>query len=353
MAEADAQNFPEPGIGRIPRTNIRKRYIFGLSESYDVGVLDRKVVMESSFNNFFEIGRKLNSSNYGSVVHGILVVPTEVIHDNETVYERTDCEVAMKVSSKKEYRKLTGRTEEDPLNEISALQFIGNGNPNIICMLECCEDEDHIYLIMPCYSGGELISFIHSFGVFNESRARGMMKQLLNALQHLQYLGIGHRDFSCENILFDETRELFVLIDFGMCRRCHLKEATIANPPAVIDASCYRPLARLPICGKQNYVAPEVFRGEATFNPMLCDIWALGIILFIALTGIPPVDAALESDERYRMIAEGRLHVLTECWNMDLSHEVLDLIQHILRPDPNQRLSISQILAHPWMNKQD
>jgi len=142
------------------------------------------------------------------------------------------------------------------LNEISALQFIGIGNPNIIGLLECCEDEDNIYLIMPCYSGGELISFIHSIGTFNESRARGMMRQLLNALQHLQCLGIGHRDFSCENILYDEARELFVVIDFGMCKRCHLNEASAANPPPVFDASCYHPLARLPICGKQNYVAP-------------------------------------------------------------------------------------------------
>ena len=86
-----------------------------------------------------------------------------------------------------------------------------------------------------------------------------------------------------------------------------------------------------------------------SFNPMLCDIWALGIILFIVLTGVPPVDVALETDDRFRMIAEGRLREMVLDWGFELSMEVLDLMQNILRPEPDQRLSLAQILAHPWM----
>ena len=82
---------------------------------------------------------------------------------------------------------------------------------------------------------------------------------------------------------------------------------------------------------------------------MLCDMWALGIILFISLTGVPPVDVAMDSDERYRMVAAGHLREMVIQWGMEMSDEVLDLIQRILRPDPAQRLTISQILAHPWM----
>ena len=123
---------------------------------------------------------------------------------------------------------------------------------------------------MRCCPGGELFGFISECGPFDESRARGMMRQLLNALQHLQNLGIGNRDLSLENILFDETRELFVVIDFGMCKRCHLNAASAANPPPVFDASCYQPLARLSTCGKRNYIAPGIpFNSITPMVPLL------------------------------------------------------------------------------------
>ena len=52
-----------------------------------------------------------------------------------------------------------------------------------------------------------------------------------------------------------------------------------------------------------TYVA-EVLSNVEYFNPMLCDIWALGIILFMVLTGHPLVEFATMASERYRMIAE-------------------------------------------------
>jgi serine/threonine protein kinase len=100
----------------------------------------------------------------------------------------------------------------------------------------------------------------------------------------------------------------------------------------------------MPFCEE---VLPD--QGDMSFNPILCDVWALGIILFIVLTGVPPVDAALETDDRFRMIAEGRLREMVLDWGFDLSREVLDLIQNILRPEPDQRLTLSRILSHPWM----
>ena len=41
--------------------------------------------------------------------------------------------------------------------------------------------------------GGELYTFINTSGPFDEARARGMMKQLINGMLHLQQLGVGHR----------------------------------------------------------------------------------------------------------------------------------------------------------------
>ena len=104
-------------------------------------------------------------------------------------------------------------------------------------------------------------------------------------------------------------------------------------------------------------MAPEVFPGDdaAQFvNPMLCDIWALGIILFVCLTGEYPMPAALPTlDNRYRVIVSepnGVQRVVAFLERPPSSAHAADLIQRMLRADPNERITIAQIRAHPFMN---
>ena len=61
---------------------------------------------------------------------------------------------------------------------------------------------------------------------------------------------------SLENILFDEHQELFIIIDFGMCKRCRLTTAALTSPPQFLEASSFCHIRRLPTCGKRNYIAP-------------------------------------------------------------------------------------------------
>lgn len=75
-----------------------------------------------------------------------------------------------------------------------------------------------------------------------------------------------------------------------------------------------------------------------------------GIILFIVLTGVPPVDKATHADERYTMICEGRLGEMLHAWNMDLSADAVNLIQSLLRENPLDRLTLAQVMAHPWLS---
>ena len=53
-----------------------------------------------------------------------------------------------------------------------------------------------------------------------------------------------------------------------------------------------------PFCSRSRYVAPEIMRGDAIFNPMLADIWAAGVLLFIALTAKAPMSVAVPTNER-------------------------------------------------------
>lgn len=50
-----------------------------------------------------------------------------------------------------------------------------------------------------------------------------------------------------------------------------------------------------------------------------------------------------------QMIARGRLGEMVAAWGLELSAEVVDLLQRLMRPDPSERISLSEALNHPWM----
>jgi serine/threonine protein kinase len=164
----------------------------------------------------------------------------------------------------------------------------------------------------------------------------------LKGLSHLQSLGIGHRDMSLENILFDTIHGAFIIIDFGMCLRMRKNPTT--------DTFCNIP--RQQICGKKNYISPEILRGDDQLNISLCDVWALGIIIFILITGIPPIDCASIADDRFNMVAADHLDQMILHWGIDMSNEAVELIQQILRPVPTSRLTLHEISIHCWLTNE-
>lgn len=325
---ADPEPFPHPTIRRshLRRVNIR------ITDT----VVEQKTVIHSGSGRVYEIGATLKKAIFGHVIHSILIAPSET---NPEEFRRTNQQMAIKVYSKRLLRQLQGRTQENPLMEITALQYIGNDHPNLMGQIECCTDEENIYSVMRYCQGGELFDFIDENGPLTNSQAKRMFKQLLAGLQRLQELGIGHRDMSLENILYDQN-EIYVIIDFGMCLR-------LKPHPSLPGQWCS--INRQQICGKKNYIAPEVLREDPIFNPMVADIWAAGIILFIVLTGVPPIDKATHADIRYSMICEGRLQEMVNNWNIDMEPQVVDLIQRLLRSDPMERLTIPEILEHAWL----
>lgn len=182
----------------------------------------------------------------------------------------------------------------------------------------------------------------------DDNQARHFFRLLISAMQRFQELGIAHRDMSLENILCGSEEGTYAIIDFGMCLRLTPHPETQPGHPAV-----FLPICKQVICGKRNYIAPEVLREDPYFHPMLTDIWAVGIILFMVLTGVPPVDMANENDDRYSLICDNGLQEMVSAWGYDINPLAVDLIQRILRPNPRERLTIERIMAHPWMQIAD
>lgn len=103
--------------------------------------------------------------------------------------------------------------------------------------------------------------------------------------------------------------------------------------------------------GTVAYSPPESFDGKTAIDTPL-DMWALGIILHIMLTGIHPFDRDGEADDEMlqsRISAIRRPPRLDSRDTQHLSESAMDLLRRLLEPDPTKRLTAPEMLEHPWV----
>ena len=96
-------------------------------------------------------------------------------------------------------------------------------------------------------------------------------------------------------------------------------------------------------------MSPEIFENKVAFDGFAVDLWAAGVILYIMLTGFPPYDQASRTDQRFDLIIRGHLMRQLSSWGINLSEEAGDLMQKMLKLDPKDRLTLAQVLSHPWV----
>jgi serine/threonine protein kinase len=165
--------------------------------------------------------------------------------------------------------------------------------------------------------------------------------------------GVCHRDLSLENVLVDGDR--CMIIDMGMCLRVPYGDARRGGD-AVTDVTRgtrRRLMKPQGVCGKHNYMSPEVFANTDNFDGFAIDMWAAGVILYIMLTGFPPYDQASRTDQRFELIITGRLIEQLRNWDIFLSGVAGDLMQSMLQLDPRDRPTLAQVMAHPWVADED
>jgi len=149
--------------------------------------------------------------------------------------------------------------------------------------------------------------------------------------------GLTHRDLSLENVMIHQDRA--VIIDLGMS----------LNVP--YDQNRQRRLI-VPqgAAGKMKYMAPEVYANvDSGFDGFAIDMWAVGVILYIMLTGEVPWQLPHHTDLKFAKFTDGWIEPYLKGQGFPLSANAYCLLQRMLWLNPQDRLCLHQVRAHPWM----
>uniref|UniRef100_A0A3Q0SQ67 Si:ch211-27e6.1 n=1 Tax=Amphilophus citrinellus TaxID=61819 RepID=A0A3Q0SQ67_AMPCI len=211
-------------------------------------------------------------------------------------------------------------------SELAVLQRVSHAN--VIQLVEVFQFPHRVYMVLELATGGELLDRVVSRGHFTEQDATQALQMVLAALVYLHSLGITHRDLKPENLLYYHpgADSRLLVTDFGL-------------------AAFGKPWYLRTTCGTPEYMAPEVLLRR----PYSCavDMWALGVIAYILLSGTLP----FEDDNRtrlYRSIIRGKYSFHGNPWP-SVSNLAKDFILRLLVLDPPARLTAEQAGRHPWV----
>jgi serine/threonine protein kinase len=328
-----------------------------------VRTLDNVLINVHSPDTAYLIRKKIAKTTFGTVRCCVVLKrrSRDAPNFREVPWTSTEELVAIKISSWNKIRQNNGKHLQDPVREVAALQLIGNQYEHILGCHQVLEDDRNIYTIMPYYSQGSnlhgrLFSDPENSGDTStglpppsEEEARSIFRQLLKGLLQLQRKGVVHRDISLDNILISKTNRVKI-VDLGMSMRVPYSDAI--NHGCITDVSeggIRRLIKKQPKGKRLMYLAPEVIAQKEAFDGYAVDLWAAGVILFVLCVGLAPFKQAHPSDKRYAKISSGGLKNLTKTLKLSLSDEACDLIQHMLREDPQHRLSLLEVMKHPWV----
>jgi len=264
----------------------------------------------------YTIGEVLGTGNYAEVRLG--------------VNKQTGEKVAIKILAQGK------EANDDILQEIDILARVDD-HPHIIQLREIYEKKGRMYIVMELVTGGELFDRIIARQHFSETDARDLIHVLIETIRHMHSYGIVHRDLKPENILFKTGApdSPIKIADFGL--------AKLYQPTDSVDSL-------KTLCGTPGYVAPEVLKNRNGYTPQ-CDMWSVGVILYILLCGYPPFQHE-QQNKLFKLILKAEFHFHSPWWDK-VSAEAKDMVSKLLVVDPEKRMTPTQAMQHPFMKKTD
>ena len=288
---------------KIEINNVKNRFL-PISESVAKGLEPEAKITD------FQIIKELGAGSFG---HVYLVT-----------HKATKAQYAIKAIDKRN----KANQEEKPYfrREIEVMYKIHH--PNVVKLYGHFEDNNYCYFIMEYISKGNVYGLIPQDKKkrLNTQVVASLMKDVISAVYYLHNMKpiIIHRDIKPENVLLAEGL-VAKLTDFGWSNYMQEDEK------------------RTTVCGTPIYLAPEIIKEEGHDEKV--DIWCIGVLCFELITGNVPFQGS-DIDT----LKDNILH-LKIAWPKDINIDAKNLIKKILKSDPSSRISLEEMLQHPFFTK--
>jgi len=259
--------------------------------------------------------------------------------------------------------KVPGHSRARVFKEIDLFHHC-QGQKNIIQLIEYFEESDRFYLIFEKVSGGQLLDHIQKKKYFSEQEAALVITDVTSALQFLHSKGIAHRDLKPENVLCLHQDQMtpVKLCDFDLGSGIKFHSG---------GGSDTTPLLLTPV-GSAEFMAPEIVEAfiEDTKDDFKydkrCDLWSLGVMMYILLCGYPPFSGYCGENcgwaeggecqfcqlNLFNNIQKGKFQFPKKDWSK-ISPQAKDLIAKLMVKTAKHRISAEDVLAHPWLQNRN
>lgn len=274
----------------------------------------------ANIEEFYTFGRKLGQGSFGMVS------------------EATDKETGAKWAIKKVNKEKAGSSTVKLLErEVNILKSVKH--KHIIHLEQVFETPKQMYLVMELCEDGELKEVLDTKGHFSENETRLIIQSLASAIAYLHNKDIVHRDLKLENILvkssfLDDNNEMNLNIkvtDFGLATaRKHGPRSE-----GMMQTTCGTPI----------YMAPEVINAHE--YSQLCDIWSIGVIMYLLLCGKPPF-LANSKEKLFELIRKGELQFEDPVWD-SVSDSAKNVLKQLMKVDPAHRITAKELLDNQWL----
>ena len=226
---------------------------------------------------------------------------------------------------------------EELRREVSAMRRLDH--PNIVRLFETYEDHERgqIIMVLELCSGGELVNKLmeqpQNRGL-SERDAAGLVTKMLSALLHCHQHDVVHRDIKLDNFVYESTAQdaELKLIDFGLSH-------VAARGRGEVETMTGR-------VGTLSYMAPEVLLRRP--YTAACDMWSLGVVAFILLSGRRPFHCR-DREEKIQRILSTEPSFGTS-W-ATTSAQAIDFVRRLLVKEPELRMTAQEAMKHEWILK--
>ena len=319
---------------------------FNIKRSRTMRIMSSKATQNRTLSSLYDIDWKQEPIGEGAFGHVLL---------------GTHKSSGERVAIKRIPKKLA--SHEDFQREMEALLRIQKwgGHPHICALREHFDEGGYYYLILDLVEGGEMFDHLVNHGAYSEADAARLVREVASALDFLHGIGVVHNDIKPENLMLssdERTHGVVQIVDFG-CAEVEGED----DDDDDIDLDDLRSSRRNGKTKAKNaglggftpaYSSPEAFENRDIPPLPPADMWALGVIVYIMLTGVHPFDVQgnATDEEIEKEVRDGNAPLPLgpkHPYTRHLSPSARDLIMRLMERNPKERLSAFEMLHHPWV----